>query len=79
MDDNKVRVKVAAMRAVATSAEEHKREALSCLSFSTKMPLTFLCEYEIASDVALSYLRTVDDDTSLMLEIFSEVYDYLLY
>lgn len=78
MEDPNARVRAAAMRAVARSAEAHKSEALTSPSFMTMLLPTFLRECGNASTVASSDLRTVDDDTYLMLEIFSEVYGYLL-
>lgn len=78
MADDNARVRAAAMRAVARSAEAHKTEALTSPSFSSMLLPTFLRECANASTVASSDLRTVDDDTYLMLEIFSEVYGYLL-
>lgn len=78
MGDDNARVRAAAMRAVARSAEAHKSEALTSPSFQSMLLPTFLRECANASTVASSDLRTVDDDTYLMLEIFSEVYGYLL-
>lgn len=78
MTDDNARVRAAAMRAIARSAEAHKSEALSSPSFQTMLLPRFLRECTNASTVASSDLRTVDDDTYLMLEIFSEVYGYLL-
>lgn len=78
MTDENARVRAAAMRAVARSAEAHKADALTSPSFKTMLLPTFLRECATASTVASSDLRTVDDDTYLMLEIFSEVYGYLL-
>lgn len=78
MTDENARVRAAAMRAVARSAEAHKSEARTSPSFQTMLLPTFLRECATASTVASSDLRSVDDDTYLMLEIFSEVYGYLL-
>ncbi|CAN8077161.1 unnamed protein product [Agarophyton chilense] len=78
MTDDNARVRAAAMRAVARSAEAHKAECLNSLSFKNMLLPTFLRECATASTVASSDLRNVDDDTYLMLEIFSEVYGYLL-
>lgn len=78
MRDDNARVRAAAMRAVAKSAEAHKVESTVSPSFSTMLLPTFLHECANASSVASSDLRTVDDDTYLMLEIFSEVYGYFL-
>lgn len=78
MKDSNARVRAAAMRAIARSAESHKNGAAdSDLYRSLLMPM-FLEECSNASDVASSDLRNVDDDTYLMLEIFSEVYGYFL-
>ncbi|KAI0565109.1 Serine/threonine-protein phosphatase 4 regulatory subunit 4 [Gracilaria domingensis] len=78
MTDDNARVRAAAMRAVARSAEAHKMECLNSPSFKNMLLPTFLRECATASTVASSDLRNVDDDTYLMLEIFSEVYGYLL-
>lgn len=78
MADNNARVRAAAMRAVARSAEAHKGECQTSPSFQSMLLPTFLRECANASTVASSDLRTVDDDTYLMLEIFSEVYGYFL-
>lgn len=78
MSDENARVRAAAMRAVARSAEAHKEQSLTSPSFKTMLLPTFLRECANASSVASSDLRTVDDDTYLMLEIFSEVYGYFL-
>eukprot|EP00177_Eucheuma_denticulatum_P003697 GFKZ01006697.1.p1 GENE.GFKZ01006697.1~~GFKZ01006697.1.p1 ORF type:complete len:876 (-),score=130.01 GFKZ01006697.1:1165-3792(-) len=78
MADDNARVRAAAMRAVARSAEAHKNESETSPSFQTMLLPTFLRECTNASTVASSDLRTVDDDTYLMLEIFSEVYGYFL-
>lgn len=78
MGDENARVRAASMRAVARSAEAHKNEALTSPSFTNMLLPIFLRECANASTVASSDLRTVDDDTYLMLEIFSEVYGYLL-
>lgn len=78
MNDENARVRAAAMRAVARSAEAHKDESQTSPSFRSMLLPTFLRECANASNVASSDLRTVDDDTYLMLEIFSEVYGYFL-
>lgn len=78
MADDNARVRAAAMRAVARSAEAHKDECQNSPSFQNMLLPTFLRECATASNVASSDLRTVDDDTYLMLEIFSEVYGYFL-
>lgn len=78
MTDDNARVRAAAMRAVARSAEAHKNDFQTSPSFHNMLLPTFLRECATANAVASSDLRTVDDDTYLMLEIFSEVYGYLL-
>lgn len=78
MKDKNARVRAAAMRAVARSAEAHKGQCLTASSYRTTLLPMFLGECETAIAVAASDLRTVDDDTYLMLEIFSEVYGYFL-
>lgn len=78
MSDENARVRAAAMRAIAKSAEAHKAECENSPSFKNMLLPTFLRECATASNVASTDLRTVDDDTYLMLEIFSEVYGYLL-
>jgi hypothetical protein len=79
MDDENPRVRAAAMRAVARTAEAHKQHCRSSPSFRSLLLPVFLRECATASEVAATDLRTVDDDTYLMLEIFSEVYGYFLF
>lgn len=78
MNDSNPRVRAAAMRAVARTAEAHKEHCRTSASFTKLLLPVFLRECETASNVAATDLRTVDDDTYLMLEIFSEVYGYFL-
>lgn len=78
MEDDNARVRAAAMRAVARSAEAHKGQCQTAPSYRALLLPMFLRECATASHVAASDLRTVDDDTYLMLEIFSEVYGYFL-
>lgn len=78
MHDENPRVRAAAMRAVARTAEAHAGHCKTSRSFSTLLLPVFLRECSTAYDVAGTDLRTVDDDTYLMLEIFSEVYGYFL-
>ncbi|KAA8493359.1 Serine/threonine-protein phosphatase 4 regulatory subunit 4 [Porphyridium purpureum] len=82
--DPDARVKASCLRALARSAEAHKERAADADSqanpngfFSVVVPL-FLEECENASKVASSDLRTIDDDTYLLLEIFAEVYGYFV-
>lgn len=76
--DQNVRVRAAAMRALAKSAEAHSAHAESAKTYSTVLLPLFLEECKNATAVASKDLRTVSDDTYLMLEIFSEVYGYFL-
>lgn len=78
MDDENARVRAAAMRAIARSAESHKEQASKTNMYQTLLMPMFLAECAKASEVAATDLRSVDDDTYLMLEIFSEVYGYFL-
>lgn len=77
--DDHVRVKAAAMRSLAKSAQVHSGRAESSTFFSGALRPMFLKECEKATAVASKDLRTVSDDTYLMLEIFGEVYGYLLH
>lgn len=76
-DDN-CQVKAAAMRAMARSAESHRRTCLTSPSFDALVKPVFLNECQRAAEIAASDLRVVNDDTYLLLEIFSEVYGYFL-
>lgn len=78
MKDSNARVRAAAMRAIARSAEAHKVQASKTNMYQTLLMPMFLSECSKASEVAATDLRSVDDDTYLMLEIFSEVYGYFL-
>lgn len=78
MKDQNARVRAAAMRAIARSAEAHKEHASRTNMYQTLLLPMFLAECSKASEVAATDLRSVDDDTYLMLEIFSEVYGYFL-
>jgi hypothetical protein len=78
MKDPNARVRAAAMRAIARSAEAHKSQASKSNMYQTLLVPMFLSECSKASEVAATDLRSVDDDTYLMLEIFSEVYGYFL-
>lgn len=78
MSDDNARVRAAAMRAVARSAEAHKDQCQTASSYKATLLPMFMKECETAIAVAASDLRTVDDDTYLMLEIFSEVFGYFL-
>jgi HEAT repeats len=78
MKDSNARVRAAAMRAIARSAEAHKSQASKTNMYQSLLMPMFLAECSKASEVAATDLRSVDDDTYLMLEIFSEVYGYFL-
>jgi hypothetical protein len=78
MSDSNARVRAAAMRAIARSAEAHKAHAGTSEMYRYLLLPMFLSECAKASDIASSDLRSIDDDTYLMLEIFSEVYGYFL-
>jgi len=76
--DENARVRAASIRAVAKSAEAHKEEALKSKTFQSLLLPMFIDKCKDATQTAASDLRTVDDDTYLMLEIFAEVYGYFL-
>lgn len=78
MKDENARVRAAAMRAIARAAEAHRGKSASSRAYGELLLPMFLDECKKSADVAASDLRTVDDDTYLMLEIFSEVYGYFL-
>lgn len=78
MKDDNARVRAAAMRAIARAAEAHRGKSASSRAYGELLLPMFLEECKKSAEVAASDLRTVDDDTYLMLEIFSEVYGYFL-
>lgn len=78
MKDDNARVRAAAMRAIARAAEAHRKQYKSSSAYSELLLPMFMEECQRSAEVAASDLRTVDDDTYLMLEIFSEVYGYFL-
>lgn len=76
--DDSSSVKAAAMRAIARSAEAHRFNSISSPSFETLIMPIFMIACKRAAGVAASDLRSVSDDTYLLLEIFSEVYGYFV-
>lgn len=78
MDDKSARVRAAAMRAIAYSAEVHKEHHSSSNHYRSFLLPMFLQWCQNGIQIAAEDLRNVDDDTYLMLEIFSEVYGYFL-
>lgn len=78
MYDPNARVRAAAVRAIARSAEAHKDHSSTATLFRTMLLPMFMSECTKAGEIASTDLRTVDDDTYLMLEIFAEVYGYFL-
>ncbi|CDF39960.1 unnamed protein product [Chondrus crispus] len=78
VDDKNVRVRAAAMRALAKSAEAHSSHSEKAKTYQTVLLPLYLDVCRNAAAVASKDLRTVADDTYLMLEIFSEVFGYFL-
>uniref|UniRef100_A0A7S1TGX7 Condensin complex subunit 1 C-terminal domain-containing protein n=1 Tax=Compsopogon caeruleus TaxID=31354 RepID=A0A7S1TGX7_9RHOD len=78
MSDSNSRVRAAALRAIAKSGEAHRADSSTSKLYRTMLLPMFMKECVTAGKVAAQDLRTVDDDTYLMLEIFSEVYGYFL-
>lgn len=78
MRDSNARVRAASMRAIARAAEAHRKEFATSPAYSQLLLPMFMEECKRSAQVAGSDLRSVDDDTYLMLEIFSEVYGYFL-
>jgi HEAT repeat len=76
--DANPRVRAAAMRATARTAEAHRAACMTSRSFPDLLLPVFLRECATATATAAKDLRAVDDDTYLMLEIFAEVYGYFL-
>eukprot|EP00737_Agarophyton_chilense_P003971 gb/GEZJ01004804.1/.p1 GENE.gb/GEZJ01004804.1/~~gb/GEZJ01004804.1/.p1 ORF type:complete len:992 (-),score=140.33 gb/GEZJ01004804.1/:1088-3781(-) len=77
-DDKDSSVRAAAMRSLAKSAQAHCDKEGASPSYEALLKPVFLDQCRAAVRVAASDLRDVDDDTYLMLEIFSEVYGYFL-
>lgn len=78
MKDPNGQVRASAMRAMAKSAEAHRKHANEVSSYGTMLLPLFLEHCKRAEKIAASDLRTVSDDTYLTLEIFAEVYGYFL-
>ncbi|KAJ8903383.1 hypothetical protein NDN08_004491 [Rhodosorus marinus] len=77
-EDDSARVRAAAVRAVAKIGDAHKAEATNSNMFKTLLLSMFIEKCKDATITAATDLRTVDDDTYVMLEIFAEVYGYFL-
>lgn len=77
--DSNTRVRAAAMRAMAKSTQAHTDTAARSTFFKDVLKPLFLDECRTATAIASKDLRTVSDDTYLMLEIFAEVYGYFIY
>jgi len=78
VEDDSARVRAAAVRAVARIGDAHKAEAATSNMFKTLLLPMFVEKCKDATITAATDLRTVDDDTYVMLEIFAEVYGYFL-
>lgn len=78
MQDDNGRVRAASMRAIACTAEKHKEKSRTSKSFKSFLLPMFLKWCKNSKEIAGSDLRNVDDDTYLMLEIFSEVFGHFL-
>lgn len=76
--DANANVRAAAMRSLAKSAQAHRGPETTSPLYEALLKPIFLEECTTAGRVAASDLRDVDDDTYLILEIFSEVYGHFL-
>ncbi|PXF48554.1 Serine/threonine-protein phosphatase 4 regulatory subunit 4 [Gracilariopsis chorda] len=76
--DANANVRAAAMRSLAKSAQAHSGPETTSPLYEALLKPIFLEECSTAGRVAASDLRDVDDDTYLILEIFSEVYGHFL-
>lgn len=76
--DSNARVRAAAMRSMAKSTYAHAEAAIRSSFFKDVLKPLFLEECRTTATVASKDLRTVSDDTYLMLEIFAEVFGYLI-
>ncbi|OSX71951.1 hypothetical protein BU14_0488s0013 [Porphyra umbilicalis] len=79
MRDENARVRAAALRALAKTAGAHRETAVPTSLYGTVLLPLFLAECSRAGSVAASDLRTVSDDTYLLLEIFAEVFGVFLW
>lgn len=79
MRDENARVRAAALRALAKTAGAHRETARPTSLYGTVLLPLFLAECNRAGTVAASDLRTVSDDTYLLLEIFAEVFGVFLW
>lgn len=79
MRDENARVRAAALRALAKTAGAHRDTARPTSLYGTVLLPLFLAECNRAGSVAASDLRTVSDDTYLLLEIFAEVFGVFLW
>lgn len=78
LSDDNMRVRAAAMRALAKSAFTHRKAGVQMSFFRQVLKSLFLEECEKIVALAQRDLRTVSDDAYLMLEIFSEVFGQFL-
>lgn len=79
MQDENARVRAAALRALAKTAGAHRETARPTSLYGTVLLPLFLAECNRAGSVAASDLRTVSDETYLLLEIFAEVFGVFLW
>lgn len=78
LKDSDARVHAATLRTISQILTVHKDDRESASLFTTLLPPVFSKECQFAEKAAKADQRKVDDDTYLLLEIFSEVFGQLL-
>lgn len=78
LKDSDARVHAATLRTISQILTMHRGDQDSTSLFKTLLPPVFSEECDFAEKAAKADQRKVDDDTYLLLEIFSEVFGQLL-
>ncbi|KAA8499792.1 Serine/threonine-protein phosphatase 4 regulatory subunit 4 [Porphyridium purpureum] len=78
LSDSSGRVQAMSIKTFAITAEAHKGERNEIKTYSDTLIPLFIQECKKATELALKDLRTVDDDTFLMLEMFAEAFAHFL-
>lgn len=79
LNDPDARIHAATLRTIAHILEAHQEDRETSPLFKTLLPPVFAKECQFARRAAEADQRKVDDDTYLLLEIFSEVFGPLLF
>lgn len=79
LNDPDARIHAATLRTVAHILEAHREDCETSPLFKTLLPPVLAKECQFARRAAEADQRKVDDDTYLLLEIFSEVFGPLLF